>query len=83
MVISIKSVEADQLARELARETGETITQAVVHALKSRLEQFQNLQNREIARTAVRTLTKYYQNLPNLDHRTQDEILCYDERGLL
>ena len=38
MALSIKHPEADQLARELARETGETLTEAVLLALRERLE---------------------------------------------
>jgi antitoxin VapB len=37
MAFSIKTAEADRLARTLARLTGETITQAVTHALRERL----------------------------------------------
>jgi len=38
MALSIKDEEADQLARELARRNGETVTTAVKTALKERLE---------------------------------------------
>lgn len=38
MALSIKSDEADRLARELAAETGETLTEAVVVALRERLD---------------------------------------------
>ena len=38
MALSIKTREADQLARDLAKLTGETMTQAVTVALKERLE---------------------------------------------
>jgi hypothetical protein len=38
MALSIKSDEADRLARELAAETGETLTVAVVIALRERLD---------------------------------------------
>ena len=38
MALSIKSDEADRLARELAAETGETLTEAVETALKERLD---------------------------------------------
>ena len=37
MALSIKTEEADRLARELARLTGETMTSAVTAALKERL----------------------------------------------
>jgi antitoxin VapB len=38
MALSIKTPEADELARSLARLTGETMTQAVTVALRERLE---------------------------------------------
>ena len=37
MPLSIKDPEADQLARNLAQRTGETITQTVIAALRERL----------------------------------------------
>jgi antitoxin VapB len=37
MALSIKTVEADRLARDLTRLTGETITEAVTEALRERL----------------------------------------------
>lgn len=38
MALSIKTVEADRLARELSRLTGETMTEAVTRSLAERLE---------------------------------------------
>jgi antitoxin VapB len=38
MALSIKTEEADRLARELARLTGETMTEAVTRALEDRLD---------------------------------------------
>jgi antitoxin VapB len=37
MALSIKTDEADRLARELAQLTGETLTDAVTNALRERL----------------------------------------------
>jgi antitoxin VapB len=38
MALSIKTEEADRLARELAAATGETLTDAVTNALRERLD---------------------------------------------
>ena len=38
MALSIKTEEADRLARELAQLTGESMTEAVTNALSQRLE---------------------------------------------
>lgn len=82
MALSIKDAEADRLARELAARTGETLTEAVVVALRERLA-------RETGRTRTvplhETLAAIRHRcaaLPVLDTRTSDEILGYDERGL-
>lgn len=81
MALSIKSDEADRLARELAATTGESLTDAVTEALRERLE-------RERARRAVdlrrqlRRLTDDVRRLPLLDDRDADAILGYDDRGL-
>lgn len=37
MALSIKTAEADELARSLARLTGESLTEAVTNALRERL----------------------------------------------
>jgi antitoxin VapB len=47
MALSIKTREADRLARELARLTGETMTAAVTRALAERLERERALRNDE------------------------------------
>lgn len=44
MALSIKNAEADRLARELSRLTGETTTDAVTNALRERLERLQTEQ---------------------------------------
>ena len=38
MPLSIKDPDADGLARALAQRTGETLTEAVINALRERLE---------------------------------------------
>jgi antitoxin VapB len=38
MALSIKTMEADKLARSLARLTGESLTEAVTTALRERLQ---------------------------------------------
>jgi len=81
MALSIKSDEADRLARELAATTGESLTDAVTGALRERLE-------RERARRTVdfqrqlRRLAEDVERIPVIDDRTTDAILGYDEQGL-
>lgn len=85
MALSIKHPQADQLARELAAETGESITDAVLVALRERLERLERQRGRrrtrglreEVARIQARVAA-----LPILDARPADEILGLDESGL-
>jgi len=51
MALSIKTDEADRLARELAKLTGESLTDAVTVALRERLaRQRQDLENNYVER---------------------------------
>ncbi|GAB3170386.1 type II toxin-antitoxin system antitoxin VapB30 [Myceligenerans halotolerans] len=80
MVLNIKDPETDGLARELARETGESITTALRTAVRDRLAAVRAQQAAKpsgldeiIARGRARR---------NLDLRSAEEILGYDEHGL-
>ena len=78
MTLSIKSDRADQLARELASLTGESITETVITSLERRLEEERRLRRRR----SVDDLVERFQQLPVLDPRSADEIIGYDENGL-
>ena len=82
MAISIKDPLADRSARELAEATGKSITEAVLNALREQLR-------RETGRAAGSTLAEELRSigercaaLPDLDTRSADEIIGYDERGV-
>ena len=78
MALSIKSAKADQLARDLAALTGESITDAVVASLEARLE----LERRRRRKRGVGDIVERFQQLPVLDERDPDAILGYDADGL-
>jgi antitoxin VapB len=83
MALSIKAPEADRLARELAALTGESITAAVVVAMKERLEREERKRGNLESRLAeIRAITAHCASLPTLDSRSEDEILGYDENGI-
>jgi antitoxin VapB len=81
MALSIKSDEADQLARELAAETGETLTEAVVIALRERLDR-EHARHAASMRTRLARLAADVAALPVADSRTPEEIIGYDDAGL-
>ncbi len=84
MPLSIKSTEADRLARELAQATGESITDAVVAAIRERLarERRRRGAQRERFHTRLKRIQERVARLPVLDSRTPDEIIGYDRHGL-
>ncbi len=78
MALNIKSDTVDRLARQLAAQTGESITKAVETALAERLER---VRRRDRPVEALRELQAYVSSLPILDQRSDDEILGYDQHG--
>jgi antitoxin VapB len=81
MALSIKSDEADQLARELAAETGETLTEAVVIALRERLDR-EHARHAASMSTRLARLAADVAALPVADSRAPEEIIGYDDAGL-
>lgn len=82
MALSIKDPEADRLARELAAETGETLTQALIVALRERLARQRRKRTVPARRERLRALRESMRELPVHDARRPDEIIGYDENGL-
>jgi antitoxin VapB len=80
MPLSIKSDEADRLARELAVETGESLTEAVTGALRARLKEVRRPRRNVAGRLLA--ISEQARRLPRQDGRSDDEILGYDEHGL-
>jgi antitoxin VapB len=83
MALSIKNVEAERLARELARERGTTVTRAITAALEDALRRTRGRRVAPSIRDAVLEISERCAALPDLDTRPADEILGYDERGIL
>ncbi|MGF1667775.1 MAG: type II toxin-antitoxin system VapB family antitoxin [Acidimicrobiia bacterium] len=79
MAPNSKNEEADRLARELADLTGESLTEAVVVALRERLDR--ERARRDLVRRVTR-LADEVSSYPVLDARTAEEIVDYDEAGL-
>ncbi len=82
MPLNIKHPEADRLARELARTTGETLTQAVVAALRERLQRESGRRHDRALHEEVARMQARLARLPVLDRRPADAVLGYDEHGL-
>jgi len=81
MALSIKSAEADRLARELAAETGENLTEAIVVALRERLQR-EHARRRSSVDARLRRLRADVASMKVIDSRHPDDILGYDDHGL-
>jgi antitoxin VapB len=82
VALSIKDPEADLLARALASATGETLTKAVTQALRERLERVAGRRASNSLAEELNEIALRCAALPDLDTRTPDEIIGYDEHGL-
>jgi antitoxin VapB len=82
MALSLKDPEADRLAREIAERTGETLTGAIVIALRERLARLRARPRRRPLSDELREIGERCAALPTLDDRSEDEILGYDDSGL-
>ena len=83
MSLNIKNPEAHRLARELASATGESLTEAVTVSLRERLASIQRQKEPAGLEVAMAEIQDFVAALPDLDLRCAEEILGYDERGLL
>ena len=82
MPISIKSIDTERLAREVAAKTGESLTGAIQKALEERLDRLKQQRRSQILRSHLEEILQRVDQLPVLDPRAPDEILGYDEHGL-
>jgi len=82
VALNIKDENADRLVRELAAETGESITMAVTVAVRERLERLRGAVPREQRLREIRRISALSAALPVFDGRSAEEIVGYDQRGL-
>lgn len=82
MALNIRSSEAEKLATELAKQTGESKTEAVIRALRDRLSRVRRERSRRRLADELEDIAKHCAALPVVDARPANEILGYDEHGL-
>jgi antitoxin VapB len=81
MAFSIKSDEADRLARALVDLTGESLTAAVTVSLRERLERERRIRHGDRLARIERRIADF-RGLPVLDDRPTHELIRYDAHGL-
>ncbi|HTR66101.1 MAG TPA: type II toxin-antitoxin system VapB family antitoxin [Terriglobales bacterium] len=81
MPLSIKNGETERLARRVAAETGESLTEAIQKALEERLQRLKSRRRGRTLNDQVEDILRRVDSLPEVDSRSGDEILGYDEHG--
>jgi len=82
MPLSIRNPKAERLAREVAAESGQSMTQAIIQALE---QQLQRLRGRRVATNLIDEImdvSHRCRELPDQDARSAAEILGYDKDGV-
>ena len=82
MALSIRNAKAEKLARELAAESGETITRAITQALEERLERLRGRSTTTDMVEDILRISKRCSKIPDQDKRSADDILGYDSVGV-
>ena len=82
MALSIQNSKTEKLAREVAAQSGETITQAITRALEERLERMRGRRTASDIAAEILKISRRCSQLPDRDARMPDEILEYDGIGV-
>jgi len=78
-MLSIRNPEVERVTRELASATGRSMTETILDALLRRQSEESKLAVRKKA--LFRSIAATCAAAPDLDTRTPEEILGYDEAG--
>ncbi len=82
MALNIKNEEAQKLARELARLTGQTTTAAITEAVRERLDRLRSARGSGLADDMVKIGKDCAAHLREPFRSADHGELLYDERGL-
>ena len=82
MALNVKDPLTEQLVRDLAELTGETITRAIRTATEERLQRVRGQRTGRCLADEILEIGRRCAALPDLDTRSPEEILGYDEHGL-
>jgi antitoxin VapB len=78
-MLSIRNAEVEELARRLSRERGNSMTEVILDALKT--QDGKNADHSRRLRMKLGEIASTCASLPDLDTRSAEEILGYDESG--
>lgn len=78
-MLSIRNAEVEELARRLSRERGDSMTEVILDALKA--QDRKHADHSRQLRMKLGEIASACAALPDLDTRSAEEILGYDESG--
>jgi antitoxin VapB len=81
-MLNIKHPEADRLARLLAKQLGESITDVIIEALREKLLREQGKRAPTSLKESLSAIGQHCAKLPNLNMRSVDDIMGYNAFGL-
>jgi antitoxin VapB len=82
VALNIKDRATEQSVRELASLTGETVTTAVRRAAEERLQRVRRSHTAGSLTEELLEIGRRCAALPDLDTRTPEQILGYDDHGV-
>jgi antitoxin VapB len=82
MALNIKNREAETLIRRVAVLSGETLTGAVVTALRERLDRLEKRRRGHSLAGQLDEIARRCAAMPILDPRSPEDIIGYDEHGV-
>lgn len=82
MALTIVNEEVEELARELASQTGEPIPQIILSALRERASQLRRQRSEVSAIARIRQAQERCAQLPDRDTRSAEDILGYSANGV-
>jgi len=82
MRLIIEDIATEKIARELAVLTGETVAEAIRVAAEERLQRLRRRRSGRGLAEEIMEIGRRCASLPDLDTRSAEEILGYDESGL-
>jgi len=82
LALSIKNETTERLARQVAEQAGESITEAIQRSLAERLDRMGRGRPNRRTREALEEILRRVDAIPTVDTRTEDEILGYDQHGV-
>ena len=77
MAITIIDFEAERLAREISKRTGESLTDVIANSLRERLKLLRGHRSSKNSAQGVDDILCRVDALSTLDERTEHEILGY------